>query len=76
MEDLVHYSAEVEDDLSTLATHDIMIHFIKQLMEDGRNLQALDIARKVVEARTKKLGRLNSNTLEAWHLLPSLLNST
>ena len=48
--------------------------YIEQLMKAGRNLPALEIARKTTEARSRKLGELNRRTLAVSHLVPVLLN--
>ena len=54
MEDLVKYSLLDRDAFDRLAQLDITMLFISQLMESGRNDQALGLLRKVVHIRNLK----------------------
>ena len=73
MEELVEYCAAVGS-FQTVACLEITMTYIEQLMKAGRNDQALDLARKVFEARKKKLSLMSKETLQSYHLLPILLN--
>ena len=48
--------------------------YVEHLMHSGRGEEALKLVRKVVEAWDRKLGERSSDAIEAYHLLPSLMN--
>ena len=71
---LVSYSLEFGF-FSDQALLDSAIHYVRWLMEAEKNEQALRLIRKVTKQREKRLRPLNKKTLEAYHLLPIVLNN-
>ena len=57
-----------------LASLDVMMTLINQLIAARQDNHALQLLRKTVEARNRILGELDTKALAAAHLLPRLLN--
>ena len=73
MGELVDYALEVGDFVD-LATQDIVMLYIDRLASTGRIQKALAFLIKVVQVKEKLLGRTHQEVVEAFHLLPILLN--
>ena len=73
MEDLIGYSLE-NGCFDALATLEITILYVELLMKENKNEVALRVARRVVEVRDRKSSKLSKSAIDAYHLLPILLN--
>ena len=48
--------------------------YVEMLMKENKNEVALRVARRVVEVRDRKSSKLSKSAIDAYHLLPILLN--